>query len=167
MIKKIIIPYFPKGLKYITPLLGGAGVWLAFIQHPLWGGVLIILGVIILTTNYVTEINLTEKCYRDYLSMAGIKLNVEENKFKQLNRIIVTKGNYSQTINTRVQSRQMDWADYTATLLMDSDTTLDLITRIDKRELMRGLKEFADFLGVDVEDRTTNQHYWVDMKKIE
>ena len=167
MIKKIIIPYFPKGLKYITPLLAGAGIWLSFIQHPLWGGLLIIVGVIILTTNYVTEINLTEKCYRDYLSMTGIKLNEEVKRFKQLDRIIVSKGNYSQTVNTRVQSRQMDWADYTATLLMDGGMTLDLITKIDKRELMLGLKDFSDFLGVNVEDRTTNQHYWVDMRKIQ
>ena len=166
MTKKISIPYFPKGIKYVTPLLAGAGIWLSIIQHPIWGAVLIILASIVLTTNYVTEINLNEKSYRDYLSMLGLKLNVEKNKFKQLDRIVVTKGNYAQTINTRVQSRQMDWADYTGTLLMDSDTTLDLLTRIDKRELMIGLKEFSDFLGVDVEDRTTNQHYWVDMKKI-
>ena len=166
MTKKISIPYFPKGIKYVTPLLAGAGIWLGIIQHPIWGAVLIILALIILTTNYVTEINLNEKSYRDYLSMLGLKLNVEKSKFKQLDRIVITKGNYAQTINTRVQSRQMDWADYTGTLLMDSDTTLDLLTRIDKRELMLGLKEFSDFLGVDVEDRTTNQHYWVDMKKI-
>jgi hypothetical protein len=166
MTKKIIIPYFPKGIKYTTPLLAGGGIWLIVIQHPIWGALLIILAVLILTTNYVTEINLQEKSYRDYLSMMGLKLNVEESKFKQLDRIVITKGNYAQTINTRVQSRQMDWADYTGTLLLDSDGTLDLLTRIDKRELMIGLKEFSDFLGVDVEDRTTNQHYWVDMKKI-
>ena len=60
----------------------------------------------------------------------------------------------------------MDWSDYTATLLLDSDGSLDLLSRIDKQELLQGLKEFSDFLQVDVEDQTTNQHYWVDMKKI-
>ncbi len=166
MTKKITIPYFPKGLKLITPVLAGAGAWLIFIQHPIWGALLILPASIILTTNYVTEINLDKKSYRDYLSMLGLKLNVDENNFKQLDRIVITKGNYAQTINTRVQSRQMDWADYTGTLLMDSDVTLDLLTRTDKQELMKGLKEFSDFLQVDVEDQTTNQHYWVDMRKV-
>ena len=68
--------------------------------------------------------------------------------------------------NTRVQSRQMEWADYTATLVMDKNITLDLVTRTDKQELMKGLKEFSDFLQVDVEDQTTGQHYLVDMKKV-
>jgi hypothetical protein len=166
MTKKIIIPYFPKGLKFITPLLVGAGVWLMVIQHPIWGALPILLSAIILTTSYVTEINLSEKSYRDYVSMIGVKLNIEESRFKQLDRIVITKGNYAQMINTRVQSRQMDWADYTGTLLMDSDVTLDLLTRTDKQELLQGIKEFSDFLQVDVEDQTTNQHYWVDMKKV-
>lgn len=166
MTKKITIPYFPKGLKYITPLLVGAGGWLIIIHYPIWGVLLIILAAVMLTTNYVTEIDLHEKFYRDYVSLLGLKLNVEAKKFKQLDRIIITKGNYAQTINTRVQSRQMDWSDYTATLLLDSDGSLDLLSRINKQELLQGLKEFSDFLQVDVEDQTTNQHYWVDMKKI-
>ena len=166
MTKKIIISYFPKGLKYITPVLAVAGVWLIVIQHPIWGTLLIILAAVILTTNYVTEISLIEKSYRDYVTMIGVKLNIEENRFNQLDRIVITRGNYAQTINTRVQSRQMDWADYTGTLLMDNDVTLDLLTRTDKQELLHGLKEFSDFLQVDVEDQTTNQHYWVDMKKV-
>ena len=166
MRKKITIPYFPKGLKYTTPGLIGVGIWLLVIRYPIWGALLIILATIILTTHYVTEISLKEKSYCDYLSTLGLKLNVEANKFKQLDRIVITKGNYAQTINTRVQSRQMEWADYTATLLMDTDGSLELLTRTDKHELMNGLKEFSDFLQVDVEDQTTNQHYWVDMKKV-
>ena len=166
MTKKIIIPYFPKGLGYVTPVLAGIGIWLMVIQHPVWGTLLILLGAVILSTRYVTEINLTSKSYRDYLSLLGLKLNVEENRFNKLDRIVITKGNYAQTINTRVQSRQMQWADYTGTLLMDGDVSLELLTRTDKHELMRGLKDFADFLQVNVEDQTTNQHYFVDMKKI-
>lgn len=166
MTKKIIIPYFPKGLKYVTPLFAGVGIWLMVIQHPIWGVILIVLATVILTTQYVTEIRLDKKSYSDYLSMLGLKLNVEENKFNQLNRIVITKGNYAQTVNTRVQSRQMEWADYTATLLMDNNISLDLVTRTDKEELMKGLKEFSDFLQVDVEDQTTGQHYLVDMSKV-
>ena len=166
MTKKIIIPYFPKGLKYITPVLAGAAIWLILIHHPIWGALLIILAAIIFTTNYVTKIDLDKKAYSDYLSILGMKLNVEENRFNKLDRIVITKGNYAQTVNTRVQSRQMEWADYTATLLMDSNITLDLVTRTDKQELMKGLKEFSEFLQVDVEDQTTGQHYFVDMSRV-
>ena len=166
MTKKITIPYFPKGLKYATPLFFGTGIYLIVIRYPIWGGLLILAGVVIITTNYVTEINLKEKSYRDYLSLLGLTLNEESKKFNKIDRIVITKGNYSQTINTRAQSRQLDWSDYTGTLILDNDNTLDLLTRNSKKELIKGLKEFTDFLKVGVEDRTTSEHRWVDMTKI-
>ena len=165
MTKKITIPYFPKGLKYTTPLFFGIGIYLIIMRYPIWGVVLILAGAIILTTYYVTEINLSEKSYRDYLSLLGLTLNEESKKFNKIDKIVITKGNYSQTINTRVQSRQLDWSDYTGTLILDNDDTLDLLTRNDKKELLKGLKEFTDFLKVGVEDRTTSQPFWVDMSK--
>ena len=166
MTKKIKIPYFPKGMKYASPLFFGTGIYLSTIHYAIWGVLLILSGAIILTTQYVTEINLKEKSYRDYLSLLGLTLNEESKTFNTMDRIVITKGRYSQTINTRVQSRQLDWSDYTGTLILDNNDTLDLLTMNDKKELLKGLKEFTDFLKVGVEDRTTNQHYWVDMTKI-
>src|SRR5260221_8334969 len=166
MTKKITIPYFPKGLKYTTPLCFVAETYLILLRYPIWGAVLILTGAIIVTTNYVTEINLKEKSYRDYLSLLGLTLNEESKTFNTIDRIIITKGRYSQTINTRVQSRQLDWSDYTGTLILDNDATLNLLTKNDKKELLKGLKEFTDFLKVGIEDRTTNQYHWIDMNKI-
>ena len=166
MTKKITIPYFPKGLKYTTPLFFVIGIYLIILHYPIWGVVLILAGAIIVTTNYVTEINLKEKSYCDYLSLLGLTLNEESKTFNTIDRIVITKGRYSQTINTRVQSRQLDWSDYTGTLILDNNESLDLLTMNDKKELLKGLKEFTDFLKVGVEDRTTNQYHWVDMSKI-
>jgi len=164
MIKKIIIPYFPKAMKYGTPLLFGAGGYLFMIEHPIWALILVVLGVIVLTTNYVTEINLAEKSYDDYLSFLWIPMNRDKKRFKHIDRIVISKCNYSQTLSSRIQSRQMDWTDYTGTLIMDNDT-LDLVTHTDKKELLHALRKFSDFLKVDVEDRTSSEHYWIDMTK--
>lgn len=166
MTKRITVPYFHIGLKFITPPIFGTGIYLAIAGHPAWAFVLVLTGGIILTTRYITEINLTERKCRDYLSLLGIPLNEEAMEFKNLERIVITKGNYAQTINTRAQSRQMDWSDYTGTLIFDNDRTLDLLTRNNKAELIKGLKEFTDFLHVQVEDRSTNKHTWIDMSKI-
>ena len=165
MTKKVIIPYFPRGMKLLSPLFFGVGVYLSVISHPLWGAILVMFGVLILTTNYVTEIDLGKKMYRDYLWMLGLRMNEDYQKFASLDRIVITKGSYSQAINTRVQSRQMDWSDYTGTLLLDNDS-LDLLTKADKKELIKGIKEFSDFLQVDVEDRTMGEAYWIDMTKV-
>lgn len=166
MTKKIIIPYFPKGLKFITPVLFAAGAYLGFIEFPVWGVILFLLGVIILTTNYVTEIDLGGKVCHDYLSFLFIPLTKDSKQFTSLDRIVVAKGDYAQTVNTRAQSRQFDWTDYTGTLVFDDGETLDLLTRNSKKELLLGLKEFVDFLRVGVEDRSTRDFYWVDMDKV-
>jgi hypothetical protein len=169
MTKKITTPYFPTGIRIFAPFLFFGGIYLCFGSHsiPVLGVILAIAGIVIFTTNYVTEIDLDAKVYSDYLSMAGIKLNKESGSFKRLEKIVITKGNYSQVIRTRVQSRQMDWSDYTATLLMDDEGTLDLLTRNKKRELIEELSELAEFLAVGMEDQTTKQHYWIELPKNE
>ena len=165
MTKKITIPYFPQGIKFVTPLILGGAFYLASINYYGWSVILVLLIGIILTTKYVTEINLNDKKYVDYLSLLWIPLNVETKTFNRVDRIVITKGNYAQTINTKAQSRQLDWSDYTGTLLTDN-STLDLLTRNSKRDLIAGLKEFADFLNVGIEDRTSSQYYWVDLTRI-
>ena len=166
MKKKITVPYFPAGLRYATPIIFGAAIYLAVGGYIAWSIPIILLGVIMLTTNYVTEIDLGEQRYDDYLSLLSIPVNAESKKFKSLDRIIITKGNYAQMINTRAQSRQLDWSDYTGTLISDTGT-LDLLTRNSKKELLVRIKEFADFLKVGVEDRTSKNYYWIDLTKIE
>jgi len=151
-------------MKYATPLLFGAAVYLFLIEHPIWALVLVLLGIIILTTKYVTEINLKEKSFDDYLLLLWIPLNRERKRYKFIDRIIISKGNYSQTLNSRIQTRQFDWTDYTGTLILDNDT-LDLLTHTDKKKLLHGLREFSDFLKVDVEDRSSSSPYWIDMSK--
>jgi len=166
MIKKIIIPYFPKGMQYATPLIFGLSIYLMITRHWIWGIVVLIPCPFILTTRYVTEIDFETKVYRDYVSLLGMSVSQEIKRFNHIDRIIITKGNYSQTINSRIQSRQMDWSDYTGTLIHDGTGKLDLLTRTDKDELVKELVAYAAFLKVGIEDRTTNRPYWVDMNRV-
>lgn len=164
VVKKITIPYFPLGLKHVTPLIFCASIYLLIIGYPVWSGVLILISVIILTTKYVTEINLHGKEYRDYLSFLGMPVEEERVRFNTIGKIVITKDNHSQKLNSRTRSRQIDWTSFTGTLTLDENKTLELATRNDKKDLIKILKEFANFLSVDIEDQTTNRHYLVDVK---
>jgi hypothetical protein len=165
-LKKIKLPYFPRGLKYSSPLLFAAGIYLAVTGSMIWAGILIVLGIIILTTEYVTEIDVEKKQYRDYLSFLTIRLSEDRKAFSRIEKIVISKGSYSQTINTRVQSRQLDWSDYTGTLIFDAGS-LDLLTHTDKRQLIVGLKQFAEYCKVGIEDQSTGRQYWIDLAKAE
>jgi hypothetical protein len=151
-------------MRYITPPLFGGAIYLIATTHYVWGTLAALLGLVILTTHYATEIDLSKKVYQDYLFLLGMRLEKEEKRFKHIDRLIVTKGNYSQTLNSRISSRQMDWSDYTGKLITDSDV-LDLLTHTDKRSLILGLAPFAEFLKVGIEDRTTTKFYWIDIDK--
>lgn len=166
MTKKVIIPYFHKALKYTTPLIFGLGLFIILKGFIIWGLLLLLIGYVILSTKYITEINLKDKLYRDYLFFLGFHLDEEISRFQKLDHIVITKGDYSQAINTRSRSRQLDWVDYSGTLLFDGNQSLNLLTRNEKDELVKGLKDFAEFLDVGIEDRTTHHHYWIDLMKI-
>ncbi len=160
MIHSIRIPYFPKELRYVSPLAVGAAGYLFYTSHLVWATLILLITLLIFTTYYVTEINLTKKTLRDYLSLMGLPLNVEAKSYNELKKIVITKGSYAQTLNSRIQSRQLDWTDFTATLVMDNGT-LDLITRNDKELLVRGTRDFARFLKVGMEDLTVNPPRWI------
>lgn len=106
--KTISIPYFPTGIKYVTPLPIGLGVYLWTIGYPWWTVPLVLLAIIVLTTNYVTEINLDKNKYRDFVSFLWMSFEEEKVKFKTVDKIVITKDNHSQMLNSRSRSRQLD-----------------------------------------------------------
>jgi hypothetical protein len=161
MTKKIIIPYFPIGLKYATPLFFGVGIYLLFKGYYILASISILSAIIILTTYYITEISMEHKRYVDYISLAGLRLGVESTTFNRLDRIVITKGNNSQQVNSQLHFRTMEWTEYTATLLFDNRKTLDLITNMDKSKLVKGIRQFAAFLEVRIEDRTGKESHWI------
>lgn len=164
--KQLVIPYFPKAFHYITPVIFLGSVYLVVKGYFIWAPVVAIIGLLILTTKYVTAIDMQARQYVDYLFFLGLKLNKEYQRFERLEKIVVTKGHFSKAVHSRIQSHQFEITDYTATLVFDHGKTLDLLTKSDKRELLQGLKDFAPFLEVDVEDRSTPHHYWVDLSKV-
>ena len=164
--KKILIPYFPLGIKISSLLLVGMAGYLVTINNYAWAVILILLTVIIFTTNYVTEINISEKVCRDYLSFLTIPFQEDVIKFSKIDKLIITKANHSQMLNTRSRSRQLDWASFTGSLVLDDNQkSLDLLTRNDRTELIKGLKEFSSFLQVDIEDHTTSSFFVIDTTK--
>lgn len=166
MTKKITHSYFPKQMKYFTPVAFAGGIYLYIIHQPVVCVLLILLGVGILTTKYVTKISLTEKKYEDYLSVLGLRMDYESKKFNVLHKIVITRGNFSQKVVPPLgRDRTISWSTFTATLFFDNDI-IDLAEMTDKKELVVGLKEFAAFLKIGVEDKTTPHAYWIDMTKV-
>ena len=152
MTHTIFVFYFPKALRYIARVGIPGSTWLWYENLIVWGVLLLLVAVFILTAKYITVIG--EHDFSDAFGFFGIKVVTEKKRFKKLNKIVITKGSYSQNINTRSSSRQLDWTDYTGTLIYDDTESLDLITIDDKNQLFNELKVYASFLRVGIEDTT-------------
>ncbi len=61
MIHSIRIPYFPKELRYVSPVAVWAAGHLFYTLHPVWASLTLLIILLIFTTYYVTEINLNKK----------------------------------------------------------------------------------------------------------
>lgn len=136
-------------------------IYLAVQSHWVAAVIILLLTAVIFTTFYVTEISLEESRYVDFISIAGLPVAKESTTFRRLERIIITKETNVRQMNSRIQSHTMRWSQYTGVLIFDNGKALDLVSRTDKRQLVEGVKDFARFLQVPVEDRTTPQHHWI------
>jgi hypothetical protein len=152
MTHTISLYYFPKGLRYTAPVLLLLSAWLMYEHRFVWGVLLALISAFILTARYVTRI--AEHEFSDEFAFFGINIVTEKKRFRKLNKIVITKGNYSQNINTRASARQLDWSDYTGTLIYDDTQSLDLVTTQDKHDLVNELKVYASFLKIPIEDAT-------------
>jgi hypothetical protein len=155
MTHTISLYYFPKGLRYTSPLILAVAGYLLYDGFRVWGLLLLVVTIFILTAKYITAIGKNE--FTDAFGVFGLAVVTEKKHFSQLNKIVITKGSYSQMVNTRASSRQLDWTDYTGTLIYDGTQSLDLVTTDDKDQLLNELRVYATSLGVAIEDPTGRQ----------
>lgn len=162
----ICIPYFSTYIKYGSILLLPIAVYLASFDKWFWTFVLLLILFIIWTTNYVTKIKRDTNCIEDFISFFFIPLNRENITFRKIDRIAIGKEQFSKMLNTRSRSRQLNWSEYTAILVYDNDQRFNLITKYDKVEAARAVKDLATYLGIDIIDESSTYPITVDLQKI-
>jgi hypothetical protein len=116
--------------------------------------IIVLITIFILTAQFTTVIDTGRKEFIDAFSFYGMSVGKERKQFRELNKIVITKGQYKQNINTRSQSRTLRWTDYTATLIYDNGRILDLVTREDKSDVIVFAKLYSTALGIGIEDRS-------------
>jgi hypothetical protein len=154
--KKITVWYFPAGIRYSTSIFISLGIYLSLIGHGIWLVFSIFLSLLILTTRYITEINIDLKKCSDYVSVLGISFDEEVIIFDRLTKIVVSRQRNSQMLNSRSRSRRLDWSAYTATLIFDDDRQLELVTTNNKLELTNKIEEAKNYFNLKLEDLTSD-----------
>ena len=126
-----------------------------------------LIGIIILTTAYITEIDLRSKCSRDYLFFLGFNLRTEVRRFNRIDRIVITRGQHKHTArNLGAEPTAVRWTEFTGTLLFDNGE-LELMTIKSKKELIIQLKDITKFLDVQMEDRSGRDCFEIDLARVQ
>ena len=150
MTRKIIIYYFPAGMRYASWLFPALALWLAWNSQFIWSALLLLLFLIIISTRYITVIDPQQKIYSDYVFFLWMKLGLEQNHYEQILGITIERSSQTQNVRSRVQDRQFKWTAYTATLHFDGGQSLDLVTSVSLDVVKKEAAGYSEFLGTQV-----------------
>ena len=150
MTKKIVIYYFPAGMRYGSWLLLAASVFLIWDQNYLWSVLPLLLFLIIQTTRYITELDPQRRVCTDYVFFLWMKPGFEQRQYRSLQGITISRNSETTHVRSRIQDRQFNWTAWTATLHFDDGQTLDLLTSASYEAVKREAAVYAEFLGTMV-----------------
>ena len=144
MVKTIKVGYFPMKLILVTPGAVLLGVYFYYGYYHLTGVIIGLLGVLIgvltLTTFYITAFDREGRVYQDYITILGLGFNRKKKAFEKIKKIVVTRGRHQHTVRfPGAQPYLVNWQEFTAVLLYDDDQ-LELMTKKDKRKLIKEVK---------------------------
>jgi hypothetical protein len=143
--------YFPLTFIFFGTLSGVGGLALVFSGSPVIGLVLVVAGLILVTTHYRLAINFDKKTYHDYVWILGLKHGGKV-KFENIEYLFIKKNKVSQTMRVRVASSTIQKEVYDGYLKFSEKDKIHLLTKDNKADLVARLNAISDALKVKIVD---------------
>jgi hypothetical protein len=141
------------GMPYVLGfLLTPIGFVLLFSPQLIVGAILLVAGVIILTTHYRLSIDHTKKQYAEYVFVLGLKTGMERKSFSSIDYVFIKKVRVSQTLNSRASSTTIQKDQYDGFLKFSEDDKVHLMTFESKDKLQKKLRPIASQLNLRILD---------------
>jgi hypothetical protein len=148
--------YFPLTFIFFGGLLGVGGIALVVSGSPVIGAVLLLVGLVLLTTHYRLAINFDKKTYHDYVWILGLKQG-EKVRFENIEYLFIKKSRVSQTMSVRVASSTIQKEVYDGYLKFSEKDKIHLLTKDNKNDLIAKLKEISSALKVKIVDYSAGE----------
>jgi hypothetical protein len=141
------------GMPYVLGfILAPIGLILLFSPQMIAGAILLIAGIIILSTHYRIEIDYTKRQYAEYVFLIGVKTGVKRNPFAAIEYVFIKKVRVSQTLNSRVSSTTIQKVQYDGFLKFSEDNKVHLMALENKGTLLKKLRAIASKLNLKILD---------------
>jgi hypothetical protein len=143
-------PYFPSTWRLVAVIFTVAGFLVVF-ANVFIGVVMVVGGVLVVTTHYRIEVDFNRGTYHDYTWILGIRSG-ERGRFDRIEYIFINKNKVSQTIGNRVTSTTLTGYDYNGYLKFSETQKIHLRSDTSKRKLVRHMQVLAADLKCTVRD---------------
>ena len=142
--------YFPWTFKFLG-VLSGIGALVAFTKLMTLGLVFLILGAVLVTTNYRLSIDPANKQYKEYIWLLGIKRGYWK-PYEKIDYLYINKKFTRQKMNMESLSNTIRRPVYDGYLRFSADHKLFIASRDKKSSLINTLKPIAGQLSVELVD---------------
>jgi hypothetical protein len=114
-------------------------------------GVGFLISILCLTSFYKVEINTSEKWFKEYTWILGIKVG-ERVPYKTLDYLFINVGKVTETINSRIKTKTKTRDEYRGFIKFDGKEKIHILTNGDYKKLAKDLTELAKTLNTHLID---------------
>ncbi len=152
MTVKLTNNYFSDTLKWMVVIASAliSGYLLYTAQHQWMIFFLLIISLISFSTQYLLEIDSSDKRIIDSFYILWIKTKSTTIHFQILNCIRLDKQRHVYNAGSRSRDRQADFNEYIATLEYDNNKSLELERKMEYQLLAEEMKNLSDKLGIPI-----------------
>ena len=147
--------YFPIQFKYVATFLLIASLPLIIEGGLRLVGVgLFLISLAVLTARYEFEIDKERKRYREYVRILWMKPGKWQ-EYQTVEYCYLTASSYTQKMQLRAANTTLSGVEMNAYLKFSENEKIHIGTGRNKEKLMKSVNKVADYLGVDIIDRTS------------
>lgn len=125
---------------------------LLFSPQFIIGGVMLVAGIIILTTHYRLHLDFNKKVYTEYISLMGMRTGQEKKAFPGVEYLYIKQTKVNQTLNSRVSSTTIQKIQFDGYLKFSNEEKIHLMTLENKTNLRKHLDRIATKINTRVLD---------------
>jgi hypothetical protein len=136
-----VLPYVPR--RFVFGFFFLLIAFFGLVTATYWLiGVGFLISIICLTTFYKVEINTTEKWFKEYTWVLGLKPG-ERVKYQTLDYLFINVGKVSESMSSRVQTRTVTRDEYRGFIKFDDKEKIHILTNGDYQKLVKEMTEIA------------------------
>jgi len=145
--------YFP----FHVLLVGGGllliGLSMVTLKLFMGGLIVLLIGIIIVTTQYRFRIDLDKKEYQDYIWILGMKAG-KRIQYDEIRYIFIKQSQESQTMGLRAATTTIHKTVFDSYLKFSEQEKIHLITRDNRKDLIEKLRPISQKLKTEILDYT-------------